>query len=52
MIIKAYIDGGVVRELSEAYRATTPEEIRKVLDKIVEDYDANKQEDRWLHNFT
>ena len=48
MIIKAYMDGGVVRELSEAYRAVTPEEIRKVLDKIVEDYDANKQEDGFI----
>ena len=29
MIIKAYMDGGVVRELSEAYRAVSPEEIVK-----------------------
>ena len=48
MIIKAYIDGGVVRELNEVYRANTSTEVRSVLDKIVEDYDVNKQEDGFI----
>ena len=48
MVIKAYIDGGVVRELNEVYRASTSSEVRAVLDKIVEDYDVNKQEDGFI----
>ena len=48
MVIKAYIDGGVVRELNEVYRANTSTEVRAVLDKIVEDYDVNKQEDGFI----
>ena len=48
MMIKAYIDGGVVRELNEVYRAVTTQEVRAVLDKIVEDYDVNKQEDGFI----
>ena len=48
MLLKAYIDGRVMREISEVYRAKTDAEIRAVLDKIVEDYDANKLEDGFL----
>ena len=45
MLLKAYIDGRIMRELSEVYKATTDEQIREVLQKIVDDYDANKFED-------
>ena len=48
MLLKAYIDGRVTREISEAYRARTDAETRVVLDKIVEDYDASKLENGFL----
>ena len=48
MLLKAYIDGRIIRELSEVYKATTDEQIREVLQKIIDDYDANKFEDRLI----
>ena len=36
MVIKAYIDESVVRELNKVYRAVTAKKVCSVLDKIVE----------------
>ena len=53
------MDYGVVRELGKAYCAVSTEQIRKVLGKIVEHYDAKEQEGgfiilreplKWLQN--
>ena len=41
MIMKAYMDDGVVSELAEIYRTVTPEQIHNVFKKIVEGYNAN-----------
>ena len=45
MIMKPYIDGQIVRELSDVYKSTSDEEILAVLQKSITEYDANKAED-------
>ena len=48
MLLQAYIDGKIVRELSEVYKAKGENEIRGVLNQIVEDYDNTKLEEAFI----
>ena len=45
MHLKAYIDGQIVRELAEVYHAMTEEQVRRELQRIIDDYDVGKYED-------
>ena len=48
MLIKGYIDGTLVRELSEVYQANDEASIIKILEQIVAEYDDMKEADSCL----